>query len=136
MNLPTVLAIDPGRAKCGVAVVDLTGAILHRCVISTESVDASVDELFIRFLPQVAIIGDGTGTADIVNRLATVLKCPLHVVDEKHTSEAARDRYLKENAPKGLGRIVPPSLRVPDKPYDDYVAVILAERWLELNCLP
>jgi hypothetical protein len=57
-------------------------------------------------------------------------KCGI-AVDESYTSEAARRRYVAENPPRGLERLLPSSLRTPSVPYDDYVAVILGERFWE-----
>jgi hypothetical protein len=52
------------------------------------------------------------------------------MVNEDRSSLEGRYRYLKENS-RGLSRILPVGLRIPREPYDDYVAVILAERFLK-----
>ena len=50
---------------------------------------------------------------------------------EKFTTLDARKRYWIENPPKGLWKLVPEGLRLPPRPYDDYAAVLLGERFLE-----
>jgi hypothetical protein len=50
-------------------------------------------------------------------------------VDESHTSEQARRRYVNEKPAHGWRRLLPKALRTPETPYDDYVAILLAERW-------
>ena len=125
-----VLAIDPGRAKCGVAVVASGGAVLIREITTPAELCTQVASLIERFGPEALVIGDGTGSAAACCSLDEAkLPIPVERVDERHTSELARARYLAETPARGLCRLVPRSLRAPDAPYDDYVAVILAERW-------
>ncbi len=57
------------------------------------------------------------------------LPAPLVEVEERHTSEQARIRYLDATPVRGWRRLLPRALRVPETAYDDYVAIILAERW-------
>ena len=124
-----VLAIDPGRAKCGVAVVDEQLAVLHRAVVPTHGLTASLSDLCARFEPAEIVLGDGTGSAAIQQSVLSLsLPCPVHIVEECHTSEAARARYVAEVPARGLRKLLPRSLRTPETPYDDFVAVILAER--------
>ena len=130
MTGPVVIAIDPGRAKCGIAVVAQDGAVRERAVIETGRLTAHLTELLARFSPESVLLGDGTYSAAAraaVQEATGVI--PVQTVDEMHTSEEARRRYVADHPPSGLGRLVPRGLRTPDQPYDDYVAVILAERW-------
>jgi hypothetical protein len=86
-----------------------------------------------QYHPIHLVCGRGTGSKPIVRSLrAAGLKVPFNLVDEAYTSEAARVRYVAENPPRGLEKLLPHSLRTPPVPYDDYVAIILAERfWQE-----
>ncbi|MCS6830951.1 MAG: hypothetical protein NZ749_09955, partial [bacterium] len=88
-----------------------------------------------RFRPRCVVVGGGTGfraLEALLHRLSP--NVPVHVVNEAYTSEEARRRYLRENPPKGWRRLIPAWLRTPEQPYDDYVAVILAERyWQEVR---
>lgn len=128
--VPVVLAVDPGRAKCGVAVVDREGIVLHRVIVSTEELPAVLADLEARHAPEAILLGDGTGAAALHARLAVPERnAPLVRVDERHTSEQARARYLAEVPARGWRRLLPRALRTPETPYDDFVAVILAERW-------
>jgi RNase H-fold protein (predicted Holliday junction resolvase) len=125
-----ILAIDPGRAKCGVAIVEDNFDVLHRAIVPTTGLIDSLPELCHRFEPEAVVLGDGTGSLAVqetVNSLS--LGCPVHLVEECHTSESARERYVAEVPARGWRRLVPRSLRSPENPYDDFVAVILAERW-------
>lgn len=129
-----VLAIDPGRMKCGVAVVQKMNAgpkILHRCVADTSHLDSILSELYARFSPDTFIIGNGTTSAQVLKMVESLKLAPAILVDEKSTTLLARKRYFAENPPRGLRRLIPTTLQTPPAPYDDYVAVILAERYLE-----
>ena len=131
--MPTLLAIDPGLAKCGAAVLSADGSVLARWIIRTESLASGISEILSKFEPVRVVMGDGTGSAPIEAQLKAILgETPLLLVDESHTSEMARSRYLAETPARGIYRFLP-FLRTPEQPYDDYVAVILGERWLKLN---
>ncbi|MHB0912603.1 MAG: hypothetical protein ACYC2Y_04065 [Armatimonadota bacterium] len=120
-----VLAIDPGSAKCGLAVV--ADRVLYREIVEREHVLQAVRTL----APNVdrVIIGNGTGSVGLIEGLRAA-GIETEQVDEAFSSEKARRRFLRENPPQGLRRLIPGWLRVPDRPYDDYVAVILAEEYL------
>jgi RNase H-fold protein (predicted Holliday junction resolvase) len=129
-----VLALDPGSHKCGLAVVRRGAApgeaprALVREVIARERVVARARELTEAHGVEALLVGDATGGAPLARELAAALApLPVHRVNEAFTSERARRRFLLENRPRGLGRLVPPGLRFPDRPYDDYVALLLAE---------
>lgn len=125
-----VLAIDPGIAKCGVAVVRRDGAILLRSIVAASDVLQEVRELIGRYAPVTLVVGGGTGSKPLLRALEEAgLSIPVLRVDEAHTSEEARARYVRENPALGLQKLLPRSLRTPPFPYDDYVAVILAERY-------
>jgi len=128
----TVMAIDPGSGKCGIAVLAMDGKVLHRQVAPSPCLPETVAELYERFRPHAVLVGNGTGARRA--RECCLARIPadatVHVVDERYTSQEARKRYLLEHPPRGWRRILPAFLRVPEEPYDDYVAVILAERYL------
>ena len=127
---PCVLAIDPGSAKCGVAVVQRDGTVLCRAVVPTGSIAARVQEMTVAHCPRAVVIGNGTGSRPLLLQMQALgLPAPITSVDESYTSEAARIRYIAANPPRGWQRLLPAGLRTPPVAYDDYVALILAERY-------
>lgn len=130
-----VLAIDPGRQKCGLAFVaqEEVGRfrIHHREVVETERLVARVLQLLGEHRPLCVLLGDGTQSAVLLRALRETLRGRLEVelVPEGFTSQRARERARAESLPRGLGRLVPVGMRTPPRPYDDLVAVILAEDW-------
>jgi RNase H-fold protein (predicted Holliday junction resolvase) len=129
----TLLAVDPGRAKCGVAVVSGPDPmrILSHMVVDAQHLTLEATALRRRF-PEITrvIIGDGTGSAVLRGALTKTLSdLPIESVPEHGTSARARTRFLAENPALGWRRILLPGLRAPERAYDDYVALILAEAY-------
>ena len=75
------------------------------------------------------LIGNATRGAVLLRALREAVppEMTIQSVDEAFTSQRARQRFGLENPPRGLRRLIPPGLRTPPRPYDDYVAVLLAE---------
>lgn len=126
-----VLAIDPGREKAGIAVVSREhGTIWKRVIEASECVE-QVCELAERYGAAKIVIGDRTGSDDMVNALEEGCDLEIVCVDEHMSSMEARERYLRENPGRGIARLMPIGLRTPKEPYDDYVAEILAARYFD-----
>lgn len=126
-----VAALDPGRDKCGLALLSGEGGILLQKVIATEALEREVEDAIARYGAGVILLGNGTTSGAAETRIRRALPdLPLLVVDEYRTTEQARKEYWKAHPPKGLWRLLPTGMRVPDVPVDDFVAVILARRYL------
>jgi RNase H-fold protein (predicted Holliday junction resolvase) len=128
---PPVLAIDPGRAKCGVA-VGRRGAILARAVVPMDVLVHTVRVWVEAFGVGEVLLGAGTGHDRVRALLAAVPDLPpVRTVAERGSTLEARRRYFAEHPPRGWRRLLPPSLQVPPEAYDDYAAVVLIERVTE-----
>lgn len=125
-----VLGIDPGRDKLGLAVVEASKVLVRRVAPRAEYLHL-VQDWVQRFAVEHIVIGDGTGSGQVAKEIRAALpQLPLATVDERFTSEEARRLYWVENPPRGWRRLLPVSMQMPPEPYDDYVAVILAQRFL------
>ncbi len=132
---PTVvLALDPGRAKCGIAVVCQAASggdrprVLHREIVEAARVVARVLPLVAQHGVETLLVGNATGGTVLARALREALpEVPVQLVEEAFTSQRARSRYLQEHQPRGLQRLLPPGLRTPPVPIDDYAALLLAE---------
>jgi len=126
-----VAAIDPGREKCGVAIVAESGEVLEQSVVATVWLADEMAERVRRFSPERILLGNGTTSraaeATIRENLPDI---PIEIVDEYRTTDDARRAYWKANPPTGWRRFFPTSMQVPPEPVDDYVAVLLAQRYL------
>jgi RNase H-fold protein (predicted Holliday junction resolvase) len=131
----TVLAIDPGSSKCGMALAqrDADGnlKLLWRAVSPREDLIDNVKRAGCVEPFSLVIVGSGTTSKQVIHELRENLpSIGILVVDEKNTSLQARERYWEHNPRRGLRRLVPATMQVPPEPVDDFVAFILAERVL------
>jgi RNase H-fold protein (predicted Holliday junction resolvase) len=125
----TVIGIDPGRDKCGLAAVHKQKGILALAVVPTTDLAIAVADFSTRYQTSTIVLGNGTSHREAKAALEAN-SYTIHIIDEAHTTEQARIRYWDENPPRGLRRLIPQGLQTPPEPVDAYVAVILAERWL------
>ena len=123
-----ILAVDPGRDKCGLAVVDSRDGVLARGVVPTTVVGAVVQDWVRAHRPLVMAVGGGTGLRAVRKALSAV-DLPLEVVPEAYTTLRARRRYFEEHPLRGWRRLFP-GLQTPPIPIDDYAAVLIAEDYL------
>lgn len=124
-----LLGIDPGRDKCGAAVLTSSGEIKFQEVIATADLEKILQKLVAQFDLQLAILGDGTTHSAAEKILSKFL--PVKVVNEKHTTEDARREYWHKKPPTGWRKLLPVSMQVPPEPVDAIVAEILVKRFLE-----
>ena len=89
----------------------------------------SVSVIMNKYRISTFVVGDRTNSKIVGNILKT-FGLPVEMVDENNSSFEGRRRYLKDHS-RGLLRLIPVGLRTPREAYDDYVAVILAERFLK-----
>lgn len=129
-----IAAVDPGRDKCGMAVLSRSGDILMQQVVSTSSLEQEIALVVEQYNPEVLLLGNGTTSSQAEGRIRSAApNIAVEVVDEYRTTEQARGEYWKAHPPKGLRRLLPVSMQVPPVPVDDFVAVILARRFLGLS---
>ena len=126
------MGIDPGRDKCGVAVLTAAGEIKFQRVVPTEELDAVIKNLAAQFEIEKVILGDGTTHKAAANKI-TAAGLRFELVDEKHTTEEARREFWIKNPPRGWRKLLPTSMQVPPEPVDAIVAEILVKRFLHLN---
>ena len=132
MSTTNFLGIDPGRDKCGVAVLTAAGEIKFQRVVATDELDDVLKNLTAQFEIQQVIMGDGT-THKAAAKKITAAGLSFQLVDEKHTTELARVEYWKKNPPRGWRKLLPTSMQVPPEPVDAIVAEILVKRFLGIG---
>jgi RNase H-fold protein (predicted Holliday junction resolvase) len=128
------LGFDPGKDKCGVAVVDHTGkALYHEVWLSAELV-TDLPALCAQWQISQIVMGDRTTARQWQQKLTAALpEMLIYLVDEHYSTLAARDLYWEMYPPQGLQRLVPQGMRLPPRPIDDLVAIILVRRYLQLS---
>jgi len=127
-----IIAIDPGTKKCGYAVVDSNLSILQREVISTEKIAKTIEDSLNIYKISKIILGNGTNYKNLEKRLKNHFpQLKIILIEEEFSTLEARKKYFEAHPPRGILKIIPLSLRVPPCHYDDFAAVLLAEKYFK-----
>ena len=138
-----VLAIDPGKDKCGVALVKAEGfdsdrvldslleSVLERRIVPRAIAVDDICETLTRFPDAQTVIGHATTSRALLDELQRALPhLTIHTVDETGSTLEARGLYWRANPPRGWRKLWPLSSQVPPESVDDFAAVVLAARFL------
>lgn len=125
-----LLGFDPGRDKCGLALVEGDGEIILREVVNSQRAIFTIKKWCQTYAVEQIIMGDKTTSKQWRDSLQKELpNFSIVMVDESNSTLEARERYWELFPPQGLMRLIPKGMRVPPCPVDDIVAVILVERF-------
>ncbi len=129
----TLLGFDPGRDKCGLALVGDDRAIGEHRVVSAVEALSTIRDWCDRYGVETLVMGDRTTSKQWKQQIEPILPPSIEIVriDERYSTLEARDRYWQLYPPKGLTRLVPRGMRTPPRAIDDIVAIILVERYLQ-----
>lgn len=135
-----VLAIDPGRLKCGLAICDRQQGVLQQAVVEQDQLLQVVANWLCRYGCRVIVLGNKTASRQVALQLADFLNEnvieKVAFVDEHNSTLEARTRYWRTHPPSGWRRLVPQGLLTPPCAVDDFAAIILAERYFQKNAPP
>ncbi|MCU0536023.1 MAG: pre-16S rRNA-processing nuclease YqgF [Hydrococcus sp. Prado102] len=128
-----ILGFDPGRDKCGVAIMGRDRQLAYHQVIVAAVVIDTIKSLCQQFAIEQLVMGNQTTSKQWRQKLEKNLPSSISIVtiDERNSSLEARDRYWQMYPPKGLQRLIPQGMRLPPRPIDDIVAILLIERYLQ-----
>ena len=130
-----ILGFDPGRDKCGIAIMCKNRQLHYHQVIESAKITTTIATLNEQFDINLIVIGDQTTSKIWQQHLTEIIseKIPIIKIDERYSSLEARERYWQIYPPRGFVRLIPPGMRIPPKPIDDIVAIILIERYLNIS---
>jgi len=103
-------------------------------VVDNKNIVEKIKICLNRYNIENIIIGSGTNSAnifDIVKKNFSEIR--ISKVVEKNTTLEARKRYFEYNPPKGVLKLIPVSFLIPPRPYDDFAAFVIAERFFKDN---
>jgi RNase H-fold protein (predicted Holliday junction resolvase) len=122
-KVDTIIAIDPGRYKCGIAIVKKSIDsncsckklidcldVIFKEVIETNVLADEIKLLSANYSPDLIIVGNGTASADIIQKITELNISPIKEICEKSSTLQARALYFKDNPCKGLKKLIPLSL--------------------------
>ncbi|HEY9728179.1 MAG TPA: pre-16S rRNA-processing nuclease YqgF [Chroococcales cyanobacterium] len=130
-----ILGFDPGRDKCGLAVMGKERQLVYHQVVVSQEAIATIQQLCQNYAIETIVMGNQTTAKSWKQRLSRDLSVsvPIILVDERYSTLEARDRYWQMYPPQGLKRLIPQGMRQPPRPIDDIVAILLIERYLALG---
>jgi RNase H-fold protein (predicted Holliday junction resolvase) len=125
-----ILGLDPGTRKCGYAVL-ARGAVtpLALGIAPLDGLAAALTAIVAEHPIEIVALGRGTNSAQVAS-IVTSLGLPHALVDETETTLRARGRFFRDHPPRGWKRLIPQGMLLPDRPIDDYAALLIAERFL------
>ena len=131
-----ILGLDPGTRKCGYALLPAGGGKPGALGITPLAELEPVLRALIAGRPGERVaLGRGTNAA-VVGAVLESVGLPYTLVDEHETTLRARARYFADHPPRGWKRLVPRGMLLPERPVDDYAALLIAERYLEATASP
>ena len=127
-----ILGFDPGKDKCGIAVMSRDRNVSYHQVVLSENTISTIQSLCQQFPIELLVIGDQTTSKSWKQKLTQSLSPAIEIVqvDERYSSLEARERYWQMYPPTGFSRLIPQGMRTPPRPVDDIVAIVLIERYL------
>lgn len=146
-----ILAIDPGRAKCGWALGDSSGELYgsgmfpasEAAVFLKAALSGSLEAIIPfalesrRDCPPVfsideMLVGNGTAKEHILSA-ARSLSIEPKTIPERGTTLIGRELYWRKHPPRGLRKLIPRGLRVPPRDIDDFAAWAILLKYLEYS---
>jgi hypothetical protein len=128
-----LMAVDPGRARCGYAILRIggagTGTVERQGIVAPVEIAAIWCECQAAHGVITLIVGAGTGSLAVREALAAA-GAVAQPVREHFTTRRGRDLYFDAHPPRGWRRLIPRALLTPPCPIDDFAAVAIAQEWI------
>ena len=127
-----ILAIDPGREKTGIAILNNSDVLEHK-IINSEELVQIIKSLLEKYIIKTIVMGNGTSSKkkyDLLKR--EFIDRDIVLINEYRTTDEARKLYFQENPPKGWKKLIPLGMQVPPVPVDDYAAIVIGRKYFML----
>jgi len=128
-----VIAIDPGKYKCGLVLAELSEKKVSKAIIlKSSSIRKYVRNLnTVEDISQI-IIGNGTTSREIKGKL-DFLKKEIITCEEKNTTYRAKARYFELFPIKGWKFLIPKEMFILNKNLDAISALIILEDYCKIK---
>ena len=125
--MPRVIAIDPGKSKCGLVLAEISEKKVYIAIIlKSESLGNYVRHLIDAEDISQIIIGNGTTSKEIRKKLY-FFKKEIIIFEEKNTTYRAKERYFELFPISGLKFLIPREVFILNKNLDAISALIILE---------
>jgi len=131
--MPRVIAIDPGKSKCGLVLAEISEKKVYKAIIlKSESLEKYVRNLITTEEISKIIIGNGTTSREIKEKLY-FFKKEIITFEEKNTTFRAKARYFELFPIKGLKFLMPREVFIINKNLDAISALIILEDYCKMK---
>ena len=122
-----LIAIDPGKCKCGLVLVDLNlKKVDQAIVLNSEFLPEYLKNLTNLENISNVIIGDGTTSKQNIEKLEFIKK-DIIVVEERNSTFRAKKRYFELFPIRGLKIFLPKEIFILNKNLDAVSALVILE---------
>lgn len=129
-----IIAIDPGRDKCGLAVVERQGKVLELELVPRANLSVRLMVTFaewrLKSSELVVLMGNGTQHQQVLQELKKNCDLSIQVVEEYGSTLAARELYWQRNQASCWQRLLPTTWRS-TPPLDAYAAWAIAKLYIK-----
>ena len=132
--MPRVIAIDPGKSKCGLVLAEKIEKKVYKAIIlKSELLDEYVRNLITTEdnISQI-IIGNGTTSREIKEKLY-FFKKEIITFEERNTTYRAKERYFELFPISGLKFLIPREVFILNKNLDAISALIILEDYCKMK---
>ena len=128
-----VIAIDPGKSKCGLVLAEITEKKVYEAIIlKSEFLENYVRNLITAEDIAQIIIGNGTTSREITEKLY-FFKKEIITFEEKNTTYRAKARYFELFPITGLKFLIPREVFILNKNLDAISALIILEDYCKIK---
>ena len=128
-----VIAIDPGRSKCGLVLAEISKKVVYQAIIlKSELLADYVRDLNIAEDITRIIVGNGTTSRDIIKKV-DFYKKEIISFEERNTTYRAKERYFELFPNNGWKSIFPREVFILNKNLDAISALIILEDYCKMK---
>ena len=128
-----VIAIDPGKSKCGLVLAEISEKKVYKAIIlKSELLENYVRNLIAAEDISQIIIGNGTTSKEIREKLY-FFKKEIITFEEKNTTYRAKARYFELFPISGLKFLIPREIFILNKNLDAISALIILEDYCKMK---
>ena len=128
-----VVAIDPGKSKCGLVLAEISEKKVFKAIIlKSEFLENYLRNLITAEDIEQIIIGNGTTSREIREKLH-FFKKEIITFEEKNTTYRAKARYFELFPITGLKFLIPREIFILNKNLDAISALIILEDYCKMK---
>lgn len=127
-----VIGIDPGRKRSGLCVEDSVQGTLRRSVVSFHGLIDNVYKYKHLYPDAVIVCGNSTSSKDLMKSFNT-RGLEIQFIDETNSTREARRLYWRKHRKPWWALLLPKSMLHPKRRIDDYAAVVIARRYMNME---